>query len=84
MINSCYGYSIYRELLPYKKNEIEKYLYSDDFDEQYFLYLVKDFRKLRKEIADEEKKMDEEYNHKDENIKNIEEVLDGLIKRIKE
>lgn len=58
-------------------------MYSDDFDEQYFLYLVKDFRELRKEIEDEEHKMYEEQNNSKKDIKNIEEVLDDLIKRIK-
>ena len=82
-INSCYGYSIKRELLPQQKNEIEKYLYSEDFDEQYFLYLVKEFRKLRKEIIDEEHKMDERYNNSKKYAKNFEEILGDLIKKNK-
>ena len=82
MINS-YWTSSKRELLPYKKNEIEKCLYSEDFDEQYFLYLVKDFRELRKEIEDEEQKMNKKLNNSKKDIRNIEEVLDDLIKRIK-
>lgn len=80
--NSCWS-STKRELLPYRKNEIEKCLYSEDFDEKYFLYLVKDFRKLRKEIIDEEHKMNEEYNNSKKNAKNFEEVLSDLIKGIK-
>lgn len=80
MINS-YWFSSKRELLPYKKNEIEKYLYSEDFNEQYFLYLVKDFRKLRKEIEDEELKMNKELNNSNKDVRNFEDVLDNLIKK---
>ena len=79
MINS-YWFSSKRELLPYKKNEIEKYLYSEDFNEQYFLYLVKDFRKLRKEIEDEELKMNKELNNSDKVKGNFEDILNNLIK----
>ena len=80
--NSCWS-STKRELLPYRKNEIEKCLYSENFDEKYFLYLVKDFRKLRKEIEDEENKMNKELNNSKKDIRNIEEVLGDLIKKIK-
>lgn len=54
-------YSPMNELLIERKKDIEKYLYAEDFNEQYFLGLVKDFRKLRKEIKEEENKMYKEY-----------------------
>lgn len=72
--------SIKNELLIERKKDIEKYLYDEDFNEQYFLGLVKDFRKLRKEILDEEYKMFVKLNGKQIN-RNFEEVLDNLIKR---
>ena len=72
--------SIKNELLIERKKDIEKYLYDEDFKEQYFLGLVKNFRKLRKEILDEEYKMFVKLNGKQIN-RNFEDVLDNLIKR---
>ena len=72
--------SIKNELLIERKKDIEKYLYDEDFNEQYFLGLVKAFRKLRKEILDEEYTMFVKLNGKQIN-RNFEEVLDNLIKK---
>lgn len=72
--------SIKNELLIERKKDIENYLYGEDFNEQYFLGLVKDFRKLRKEILDEEYTMFVKLNDK-QIYRNFENVLDNLIKK---
>lgn len=72
--------SIKNELLIERKKDIENYLYGEDFNEQYFLGLVKDFRKLRKEILDEEYTMFVKLNDK-QIYRNFEDVLDNLIKK---
>ena len=72
--------SIKNELLIERKKDIENYLYGEDFNEQYFLGLVKDFRKLRKEILDEEYTMFVKLNDK-QIYRNFEDILNNLIKR---